>query len=124
MPSAARPNLLSAGLRSARIDLDEIVLQTAHDHRVPRRSVERQFGKVCQGFGMEAGGQPLEPHRGHLPVAIATRAAQQIDLARETVDECTAQFRQQLRIIPGGSRQSRVQSTRFISHSGGLTEEG
>lgn len=117
MPSAARPNpalawpTSTAGLGSARINLDEIVLQTPHDHRVTRRGIERKFGKVCQGFGMEAGRQPLEAHCGHLPVAIAARAAQQIDLTRQAVDERTAQFRQQLRIIAGSSRQSRVQGT-------------
>jgi len=102
MPSVAAPNL-SARTWSARIDLDEIALQAAQDYRVTRRAVERQFGQVCQGFGMKACRQSLEPHRRHLPVAVATRAAEQIDLARETVDKCPAQFSHQLRIVAGSS---------------------
>ena len=110
MPSAAAANL-SGDVLSAGIDFDEIMLQAAHDHRIAWCSVERQFCKVCQRFVMKAGRQPLEPHRCHLPVAIAARPAQQIDLPRETIDERPAQFRQQLRIITGCRRQSRVQSS-------------
>ena len=110
MPRAVAAIRANPGL-SARIDLEEIVLEAAHDHRIARRGIERQFGKVGQRFGMKAGRQSLEPHCRHLPIAVAARTAEQIDLAREAFNKSAAQFRQQLRIIAGSRRQSRVKSS-------------
>jgi hypothetical protein len=75
-------------------------LEPADDAGLSRRAVERFLGEGDQRFGMKARGQPLEPHRGDLPIAVAARPTQQIDLPGKAFAESVAQFGKQLRIFP------------------------
>lgn len=69
---------------------------------------------------MEACGEALQPHRRHVPVAIAARTAQQIDLPLGTFDECGPQFAHQIGIVPGGSGEVCVEGGTFVGHATGL----
>lgn len=63
--------------------------------RFARRGFERIFCCKKQFFGVEAGRQTFESHGRDIPVAIATRASEQVELLGCAVDEGTAQFAQQ-----------------------------
>jgi len=73
---------------------------------------------------MEARRQPLEAHRRDVPVAVAARAIEQVDVVFEALDKGPAQLRQQLGIVSGRSRERRVEGTDFVSHAAGLAGEG
>ena len=73
---------------------------------------------------LEAGGQPLEPHRRDMPVAIAPRTAQQIHLPGYAFDEGKAQLGEKRGVFTRSSSKSSVKSTGFVGHSSCLPERG
>lgn len=73
----------------------------------------RQHNQVA---GMKARRQPFQAHGCNIPIGIAARPFQQVDLARQTVNKCTAQLRQQSGIFACSSRQSGIKSAVFIQH--------
>ena len=58
---------------------------------------------------MEARSEALEAHGGDLPVSVAARAAQEIDLLLEALDEARAQLGEQRGIVTRGRRQRRIE---------------
>lgn len=95
-------------------------MQPSQNRWVAGHRFERRFGKREQAVGMEAGGKTLQPHRGHLPIAVASRPAQKVDLPLRTLDECCAQLADQLRVMPGSSGEICVERTTFVGHPGTL----
>ena len=92
-------------------------LQAADDAGLARSAVERFFGQQDQLFGVKAGGQAFEPHRRDLPVAVAARAPQQIDLPRQTLDKSEPQLGKQRRILARSGGESGVEGSSFIDHA-------
>lgn len=93
--------------RAVRVDMAAIIKeigQLAQNRRIAGHRLQRLFGKGDQRTGIEAGRQPLEPHRRNLPIAIAARPPQQVDLARKAVDKGLPQFKKQRCIIARCSR--------------------
>lgn len=86
--------------------------------------MQRNFGGLKQVFGMKTGGKPLEPHGRDMPIAIATRALQQIKLARGAVEECAAQFVQQRSVIASRSRKGGIKGSVVKGHGGELDRIG
>jgi hypothetical protein len=99
-------------------------LQPPQDSRVARRGGENFIDDFVESFGVEAGGKAFEAQRSELPIAVATRAPEQIDLSGDTLVKCVAQLCQQLGIIPCGSGEGRVESTGFESHGTWVGDEG
>jgi len=76
----------------------------------------RFLGKAEQGFGMEAGGKTLQPHRRDFPVRVATRAFQQIDLPGHAIHVGIAQLGEELGIATSGGVECRFERTCFVGH--------
>lgn len=60
----------------------------AQDGGLAGRALQRLIGERDELFGMECGGEALQPHGRHFPIAIASRTAQQIELAARGFDKC------------------------------------
>ena len=65
---------------------------------------------------MEARAEALEAQRRDFPVAVAARAAQQVDLLRQALDEGRAQLCEQRRVLARRGRQGRVEISGFVGH--------
>ncbi len=108
--SAAGVSRLGAGkARDHRFNL-------ADRHWLTWGGVKRDFGRLKQVFGMEAGRKTLQPHRRDMPIAIAARALQQIELARRAFKKCGPQLAQQSGIIASSRREGRIKSTVVKRH--------
>ena len=89
-------------------------------HRLTRGGVERDFGGLEQVFSVEAGRKALQPHRRDMPVAIAARALEQIELARGAIEEGGTQLAQQHGIIARRCCQSRIKGIVIDRHDSGI----
>ena len=65
----------------------------AQDQRVARRTFKRFFGQPDQLLGVESCRNALEPHRAHLPIPVAARTLQQIDLTFDAFDKGLTQLK-------------------------------
>lgn len=91
-------------------------LDPAHHAGFSGGGIKRFLGQRDQRIGVKTGGQPLQPQRGHLPVAIAARSPQQIGLAQDAGDKCLAQLDKYLQIRTCRGSDSRIESACFVSH--------
>lgn len=91
-------------------------LETAHNGRLAGRGFYSLIREVEQNAGMEAGRKALQAHRGHDPVAVATRPFKQVHLAGNAVYEDLSQLIPQRGVTAGRCCQSRFQCTCFVSH--------
>jgi len=98
-------------------------LQLAQNHRIARRAVQRLLRHRNQRPDLKTGRQPFEAHRGHFPIAVTARAAQQINLPGKTFMKAGAQFTHQHRIIASGGGKGCVKSACFISHDDYITHQ-
>jgi hypothetical protein len=79
--------------------------------------VKGRLGGLKQVLGMEAGRKPLQPHRRHVPVAIAAGAPEQIELAGRTFEESGPQFAAQDGISARRSGKGRIKGTVVERHA-------
>ena len=107
---------MPSGTGSVGRKLVKKALQTPHDGGLSRGGFQRFLGQNDQRFGMKAGGKPLEAHGRDLPVAVAARTAQQVDLPRQAFREGRTQLREQLGIVARGGGQRGIKGTCFIRH--------
>lgn len=91
-------------------------IELAQDNRIAGGAFQRNVGKIGDALNAEAGGEALESERGEMPVGVAPRASQQVDLARGAFDKRPAQFGNKGRIAANCGGQRRVQCSGFISH--------
>lgn len=101
----------------------EKTLDTAYDSGLAWRRIKRFLGQRDERIGMKTRRKPLQAHRRHLPVAVAARASQQIDLTCQTLDKRLTKFGKKGRIFARSSGESRVQSSSFIGHSATLSRK-
>ena len=109
-----------SGLREC---IDEL-LQAAHDSGIAWRGLKRFLGEIAERFGVKTCRKPLQPQGRELPIAIAARAPEQIDLTRDAFKEGPAQLGKQLRIVARRRCECRVQSSGFVGHAGAIGIEG
>lgn len=81
--------------QSAAREVVQKCLQAPHDSRFARSRLKRLIGQNDQLVGMKACSQPFETQSRHLPVAIAARPAQQINLPGKAFGKCLPQFGKQ-----------------------------
>ena len=115
-------NGCQAGERSA-CEFGAQAVEPAQHSRLARRAVEGLLGEADQFGRVERRAESLEAHRGDLPVAVAARAAQQVDLLGQALDEGCAQLTQQRRVLARRGRQRRVKISGFVGHSPSIVEE-
>jgi hypothetical protein len=80
--------------------------KAAKHGRIARSAAQSLICQRDQTGCMKRRGKTFQALRSHLPVAIAPRAAQQIDLPTRTFDKSRAQFAKQRRVVSG--RRSEV----------------
>jgi hypothetical protein len=73
--------------------------KAAKHRRIARSTLQGLVSQRDQIVRMEGGGKTFEALRRHRPVAIAPRAAEEIDLATRTFDKGRAQFAKQRGIV-------------------------
>ena len=97
--------------------------QPADGDRFPRCAVHRFFGQPDQLKRVETGTQAAQPPGRHVPIGIAARPFQQIDLFGQTVQKTCAKLRPQRRVIPCRRRQRLIEFTCFLGHEDGIVDE-
>ena len=88
-----------------------------HTGRFARRRFDRVLRGVKQFFGVETRRQPLKAHGRDVPVAVASRPSQQIQLLVRAFNKRCSQLVHQRRIIAGCRGQSRIEGSAFIRHT-------
>jgi len=108
--------LASLSVDSVSADVGKERLEPAQRHRIAGRGLQGLVRQFDQLIGMEARRQPFQPHRRDLPVAIATRTVEQVDLAIYTFDERQPQFLKKRKVIASGGSERCIEITGKISH--------
>lgn len=100
LPPHARsqPELPDRTLRR-RLDRIDCRCDSAHNRRFARCAAKCFIRQGDEAFGIERRGKALQAQGGHFPVAVAPRAAQQIELTAGTLNERSAQLAEKLGII-------------------------
>lgn len=91
-------------------------LHSSNDAGFARRRFQCFVSQGDQRLGVKTDSQAFKPHRRDLPIAIATGAAQQVDLSGQTVDERRAKLRKERRVFTCRRREGGIESTSFIGH--------
>lgn len=84
-------------------------IKLAQHHRIARSAIERAIGQIGYPLDAETGGKAAESQCGDMPVGVAARPVQQVDMMGGAFDERPAQFCDQGRVAAHGGGQCRVQ---------------
>lgn len=91
-------------------------MHARQDDRIAGCAFQRFVGQIHHVVHAETGRQSPEPHRREVPIGIATRALEEVELALHPGNECRAKLGEQGGILANGRGQSGFKSTGFIGH--------
>ncbi len=100
------------------VELLQKIVETAQRDRIARCRVDGGLPQRDQLFCMEARREALDPLRGNQPVAIAARAAQEIDLLGKAFAKGATQLAEQRGIVTRSSGERGGKGGIFESHAG------
>ncbi len=87
------------------------------EHRgVARCPGQRLVGERDQARGAEAGGDALEAGAGDQPIGVATRAAEQVELAGGALDEGGFELGHQRAVIADGGGERGAEGSGIVDH--------
>ena len=93
------------------VEVGQKPVQPTQRDGIARRSFYRLLGKRDQLVGVEARSKALDPLRCDKPVAVATRALEQVHLIGKTFTKCAAQLAEQVRPHAKGHRRGEPDAT-------------
>ncbi len=110
--------------RSVRVaEIIEQAANTIDDNRIARRSIHRFIGQMHQRRYAKAGGKTLKAQRGKMPVSVAPRPFQQVQLPPRAFQKRCVQFDDQQRVIPHCRCQIAIQGAIFKSHAVAIAQQ-
>lgn len=104
-------------MRSAGGEFVEKSLQAPNHGGIAWCGRECLFSEYDQRLGVKRGRKSLESQCSDLPVSVATRSAQKIDLARKTLGEGQPKLRKQRLVLASGGGKGGVKSSNFVYHA-------